>query len=76
MYFAHINEFTKCNPTRVAPMSDIVVIKIKTQVLNDNAKEKTKKAPKICIEVTYQVYYQISMSTLHKDFKVEIHDQQ
>jgi hypothetical protein len=25
---------------------------------------------------TYQVYYQISVSTLHKDFKVEIHDQQ
>jgi hypothetical protein len=44
MYFAHIDEFTKCNPTtRVAPMNDIVVIKIKTQVLNDNAKEKTKQ---------------------------------
>jgi hypothetical protein len=43
MYFAHIDEFIKCNPTRVAPMSDIVVVKIKTQVLNDNAKEKTKK---------------------------------
>lgn len=75
MYFAHINEFTKCNPTRVAPMSDIVVIKIKTQVLNDNANKK-QKVLEICIEVTYQVYNQISMSTLHKDFKVEIHDQQ
>jgi hypothetical protein len=44
MYFAHIDEFTKCNPTRVAPMSDIVVIKIKTQVLNNNAKEKKKSS--------------------------------
>jgi len=56
-------------------MSDIVVIKIKTQVLNDNANKK-QKVLEICIEVTYQVYNQISMSTLHKDFKVEIHDQQ